>query len=366
MSIFLLYARRLLKRPFVLLVALVMPIVLVQGVILQYRGATSLSVAVSVPDAALRGFVVGELDQQGVGHTIVDPDARASAPGVLVTIDGTLEKIAGDPKALDATVTYGRTNANNVLLATRMNSVVSTLAHLAQNSPTPTELTAAMKAYDAASPGLTTTTHVIGNTNSTVLVSSFNMIVFVMLLLTMSNILVFIKDKTSTTSQRIVISARSKLSYFAQLVGLFAAIAVAEFAVMLAAMTWLFHVPLGLPLDRVAVLVVAFVLFNIFAIALGLLLVNRTTMESVGRLLVTAVTLPMAMLGGALWPLTIMPTWMQNAAQVLPTTWVTQLNGTVFSGFTASPWSVARPLVLLVAACALLLGMLSRLPAERI
>ncbi|MCU1536554.1 MAG: ybhS [Humibacillus sp.] len=366
MSIFLLYARRLLKRPFVLLVALVMPIVLVQGVILQYQGATSLSVAVSVPDAALRAFVVAELDAQGVGHTVVEPAARATAPGVLVSIDGSLDQVAGHPSALGAAVSYGRTNANNVLLATRMNSVVSTLSHLAANSATPAALTAAMAAYDAASPGLTVTTDVIGNSNSTVLVSSFNMIVFVMLLLTMSNILVFIKDKTSTTSQRIVISASSKLSYFAQLVGLFAAIAVAEFAVMLAAMTWLFHVPLGLSPGRVALLVVAFVLFNVFAITLGLLLVSRTTKESVGRLLVTAVTLPMAMLGGALWPLTIMPTWMQNAAQVLPTTWMTQLNGVVFSGFTTTAWEVARPLVLLVGICVVLLGALSRLPAERI
>ena len=164
-------------------------------------------------------------------------------------------------------------------------------------------------------PVQTTKTSVVGNANSTVLVSSFNMIVFVMLLLTMSNLVMFIKDKTHMTTQRILLAARSKLDYYVQLVALFATLAVFEFGVMLAAMTWIFHVPLGLSPLRIGLLVSAFALFNVFAIGLGLLLVSRTTQESVGRLMITAVTLPMAMLGGALWPLSIMPGWMQTASR---------------------------------------------------
>lgn len=366
MSVFALYARRLLKRPFVLLIAIVMPLLLVQGVVLQYDSASKLSVAVSVPDAQLRDFVTTELKAADVGYTVVAPADRGSSDAALIAIDGTVDQIAGNPQALTAKVTYGKVSANNLLLASRLNSIAGSLAYLARTSASPAALLKAMTSFRSTAPPVRTTTTVIGNPNSTVLVSSFNMIAFVMLLLTMSNILMFVKDKTFTTTQRILIASSSRIGYFAQLVALFAAIAVVEFGVMLGGMSLIFHVPLGLSVGRAAVLVTAFVLFNVFAITLGLLLVTRTTKESVARLLVTAVTLPMAMLGGALWPLSIMPGWMQNAAQVLPTTWVTQLNGVLFSGFSASTWSIVRPLALLAAVSALGLVVLSRVSSERI
>lgn len=366
MSVFLLYGRRLLKRPMALLIAVVMPIVLVQGVVLQYKSATGLQVAISVPDSTLRGFVTAELRQADLAYTEVAVADRAATGGVLLAIDGSASAVAGHPERLAAKVSYARVNANNVLLATRMNGIASTLAYLARNAPTEAALGQAITAYGQEKPPVATTRRVIGNTNATVLVSSFNMIVFVMLLLTMSNLVMFIKDKSHMTTQRILVAARSKLSYYVQLVSLFASLAVFEFAVMLAAMTWLFHVPLGLSPVRMGLLVAAFALFNVFAITLGMLLVSRTTQESVGRLLITAVTLPMAMLGGALWPLSIMPGWMQHLAQILPTTWVTSLNASLFSGFALSVGDLARPLGLLAGLAGLMFVVLSRINAEKI
>ncbi len=366
MSVFLLYGRRLLKRPMALIIAVVMPIVLVQGVVLQYKSATALQVTISVPDTTLRGFVTDELDQAGLKYTSVPVAERSSTGGVLLAVDGTAAEVAGHPEKLAAKVSYGRLNANNVLLATRMNGIASTLAYLAQNAPTEAALGRELTAYEKEAAPLSTTTRVIGNTNSTVLVSSFNMIVFVMLLLTMSNLVMFIKDKTHMTTQRILLAARSKLDYYVQLVALFASLAVFEFGVMLAAMTWIFHVPLGLTPVRGGLLVGAFALFNVFAIGLGMLLVSRTTQESVGRLLITAVTLPMAMLGGALWPLSIMPGWMQSVAQVLPTTWVTNLNASLFSGFSLDVWALARPIGLLVGMACVMFVVLSRINSEKI
>ncbi|NHA67707.1 ABC transporter permease [Phycicoccus flavus] len=366
MSVFLLYARRLLKRPFALLVAVVMPLVLVQGVVLQYENATKLTVAVSVPDPTFARFVEGRLDAAGVEHTTVAVADRSSAAGVLVAVDGTPAEVAGHPDALDAHVDQGSVSANGVLLATRLDSIVSTLAYLAGTTHTAQGLERALDRYDAAPAPVRTSTQVLGNPQRTVLQSSFNMIVFVMLLLTMSNILVFLKDKQMTTTQRILVATRSTLTYYLQLVALFALVAVAEFLLMVAAMRWVFHVPVGLSPGRGALLVLAYALFNVVAISVGLLLVSRTEKESVGRLLVTAVTLPAAMLGGALWPLTIMPTWMQQVAQVLPTTWVTQLNGTLFSGFTPPTWDLVRPLLLLGVLAVVLFTALSRLPSERV
>lgn len=365
MGVFLLYARRVLRRPFTLLIAVVMPLVMVQGVILQYNAATAFSVGLSIPDTTMHQFVVNELDKASVGHTDVPVSARSGATGVLVVIDGTTSQIAANPNTMQASVSDNPTNANNVLLATRMNGIVSTIAYLARNSSSAHKLDTAMASFQAAQAPISSATTVIGNTNNTILVASFNMIVFVVLLLTMSTILMFLRDKESTTTQRILVAARSKMSYYLQLVLLFAVIAVAEFFIMLAAMVWLFHVSLGLGWDRILILVLAFTLFNVFAITLGLLLVSRTTQESTGRLLVTTVTLPMAMLGGALWPLSIMPSWMQTVAAVLPTTWLTELNGVLFSGFTLSTWSMVRPLLLLTGVVAVLFVALSRVPSEK-
>jgi ABC-type multidrug transport system permease subunit len=364
MGVFLLYARRVLRRPFTLLIAVVMPLLMVQGVILQYENATAFSVGLSIPDPALHQFVVSELDRASVAHTDIPVSGRSGVAGVLVAIDGTTSQIAASPGTMKAAVSYTPRNATNVLLATRMNGIVSTVAYLARNASAATTLDAAMTRFEAAQAPISSATTVIGNTNNTVLVASFNMIVFVVLLLTMSTILMFLRDKGSTTTQRILVAARGKMSYYLQLVLLFAIIAVAEFAIMLAAMVWLFDVPLGLSWDRVLILVLAFTLFNVFAITLGLLLVSRTTQESTGRLLVTTVTLPMAMLGGALWPLAIMPSWMQTMAMVLPTTWLTELNGVLFSGFTPSTWSMVRPLLLLTGVVAALFAALSRVPSE--
>lgn len=366
MSVLALYARRVLKRPFILLLAVVMPLLLVQGVVLQYNSATHPSVAVSVTDPALRGFVTSELKSANVDYSIVSRADRGSTSDPMLAIDGTVDDAAGNGKAVGAAVSYGKVSANNVLLATRLNSIASTLTNLAQHNATPAQLRASLTAFGHTDPALQVRTEVIGNEHATVLVSSFNMIVFVMLLLTMSNILMFVKDKTFTTTQRILIASRSRLGYVTQLVALFALIAVGEFLVMVAGMRWIFQIPLDLSAGRMAALVGGFVLFNVFAIAFGLLLVTRTASESVARLLVTAVTLPMAMLGGALWPLTIMPQWMQDIAQVLPTTWVTQLNGVLFSGFSPDLWSVLRPLLLLAAAGSVALVGLSRVSSEKL
>ena len=306
MAVFLLYARRMLRRPFVLLVAIIMPLVMVEAIVLQYNAATSFSVGVSVTDPALHEFVVSELDKAGVGHSEVAVNARSKATGVLMAIDSTTTQIAGHPDQVRASVSYHTTNANNVLLAARMNGIVSTISYLARNSADPAVLTTALRTFKTEQSPIRSRTTVTGNSNNTVLVASFNMIVFIVLLLTMSTILMFLRDKTTATSQRILVATRSRLTYYAQLVTLFAIIGVLEFFVMVAAMVWLYRVPLGLSLGRTMVLALGFLLFNVFAIALGLLLVSRTAKESSGRLLVTSVTLPMAMLGGALWPLSIM------------------------------------------------------------
>jgi linearmycin/streptolysin S transport system permease protein len=366
MAVFLLYARRLLRRPFTLVVAVVLPLVMVQAIVLQYDAATSFGVTLSVPDKTLHDLVTTELRKASVTYQDVPVADRSRATGVLLSIDGTADGIVGHPELLRASTTYSTPSSNNVLLAARMNGIVSTISDLAQNSASRPQLAATIARFEAEPAPVRSDTTVIGNPRNTVLVASFNMIVFIVLLLTMSTIMTFIRDKNTTTSQRILVATRSKLTYYAQLVSLFAAIGVAELLVMVAAMVWGFGIPLGLSAGRVVLLAAAFLLFTVFAIALGLLLVSRTTKESTGRLLVTTVTLPMAMLGGALWPLSIMPQWMQRVAEILPTTWLTELNGVLFSGFHYSAWTVARPLVLLVAVGGVLFLALGRVASEKV
>lgn len=366
MAVFLFYAYRVLKRPMTLLISLLLPIALAGGVFAQYQAATSVSVTVAVPDRTLRSFVVERLHAEHVATDIVSAGDVGTATGVVLAVDSTAKQLLDDPSGVDASVTGASSGAAAALLAVRLNALVSTMQYSAEQSSSLAELRSTLHGVEQAKVPIAVSRTVIGNEDSTVLMSTFNMIVFVMLLLTMTNILMFMRDKANSTTQRILVAARSTLSYHLQIVGVYAAIGVAQLAVMVLAMQYLFHVDLGLEPLRLAVLFVAYALLNVFGICLGMLVVSATTKVSVGRIAVTAIVLPVCMLGGALWPSSIMPDWMQSAAWALPTRWVTGLNEHLFSGFAVAQWDVWRPLLLLISICAVLFAILRRIPADRV
>jgi len=366
MAVFLFYAYRVLKRPMTLIISLLLPVALAGGVFAQYQAATSVSVTLAVPDKTLRAFVLDRLHGEDVATNVVSSDEVSSATGVVLEIESSAEEVLVDPDGVDATVSGASTGAAAALLAVRLNALVSTIQYSAGQSTSLSEFRSTLRSVEQAKEPVTVTRTVIGNEDSTILVSTFNMIVFVMLLLTMTNILMFMRDKANSTTQRILVSARSTLSYHVQIVGVYAAIGAAQLAVMVLAMQYLFRVDIGLQPARLVVLFVAYALLNVFGICLGMLIVSATTKVSVGRIAVTAIVLPLCMLGGALWPSSIMPEWMRTIAWVLPTRWVTALNEHLFSGFAVAQWDVWRPILLLVAACALLFALLRRVPADRV
>jgi ABC-type multidrug transport system permease subunit len=365
-NVFMFYSRRVLKRPMTLLVSLVLPLALAYGVVLQYESSSSLTVHVSVSDPVLRHLITKELRSGDVAVETVSRSDRSSVSGVLVALDQSVEDVYASPTDFAPVVSARTTTATTALLSARADAVLSAVPYLARSSTSEAAFVESLRSFETSTSPLDTEATVVGNENSVVLVSAFNMIVFVMLLLTMTNIMMFLKDKSSTTTQRVLAGTTTKLGYYLQIVLVFAVLGVAELLVIIGAMTLLFDIPLGVSLGRVLTLVGAYALLNVFAIALGLLLVSRTTKESVGRIVVTAVVLPLSMLGGALWPLSITPDWMQKAAAVLPTTWVTQLNASLFSGFEPSTWDVARPLLLLALVSVALFALLSRVPSDRV
>ena len=95
------------------------------------------------------------------------------------------------------------------------------------------------------------------------------------LFLTMTNTMLFLGDKIHMTTQRVLLSTHSRLNYYLQTVGVFAAIGIAQFLLMLLLMSTVFQIDLALSIGQLLLLVAAYGLLNIIAAGIGLLLVSR-------------------------------------------------------------------------------------------
>lgn len=368
MRVFELYARRILKRKLTLLLILVLPILFTYSVVAQYDSATKLTVAAYVKDPALNQYLKGMLEKQAVTVTIADKENDAihhDADVGIVLTEGAKE-VFDNPDALSAALYTEGGSFNASSLEVKLNSILSVMKTLAHNSADEAGFEAnLLKTEQSASP-IQVQQSIIGNPNAVVLTSTFNMIVFIMLFLTMTNTMLFLGDKIHMTTQRVLLSTYNRLSYYLQTVGVFAAIGIAQFLLMILLMSTVFQIDLSLSIGQLLLLVAAYGLLNVIAAGIGLLLVSRTTRLSTGRLLISVVSLPLAMLGGTLWSTSIMPEGMQKLAHILPTGWITQLNSEVFSGFSDNGAAIATNMICLLVCAVVLFALLSRVKTENI
>lgn len=368
MRIFELYLRRIFKRKLTFIFILLLPILFTFMVVSQYNDATKVTLALYVEDKAVDTFVTSNLEQQGVtlihegkAEDVVHNDANL---GIVLTASA--EELYANPDGFKIDSYVQESNYNSRTLEVKLNSIFSALKTLAKNAPNAEVFKTNMQQMVDSPAPFKVQQSILGNPNAVVLTSTFNMIVFIMLFLTMTNTLLFLGDKVHMTTARVLLSARSKLSYYLQTVGVFAAIGVGQFLLMIVLMTAVFQIDLEISAARLLLLVLAYGLLNIIAAGIGLLLVSRTTKQSTGRLLVTVVSLPLAMLGGTLWPSSIMPEGMQKFAKILPTQWITELNNEMFSGFSGSNGAITTHFISLLAGAAVIFLLLTRVKTEDI
>lgn len=368
MRVFELYARRILKRRLTLLLIIVLPVLFTYSVVAQYDSATKLTVATYVEDPTLDNYLTAMLEKQEVTvtHAEMEEDAIHHDADVGLVLTTSTKDVFANPDTLSAAFYSEGGSFNASSLEIKLNSILSVLQTLAHNSADEASFEANLvKSEQSASP-IQVKQSIIGNPNAVVLTSAFNMIVFIMLFLTMTNTMLFLGDKIHMTTQRVLLSTYSRLNYYLQTVGVFAAIGIAQFLLMILLMSTVFQIDLSLSIGQLLLLVAAYGLLNVIAAGIGLLLVSRTTRLSTGRLLISVVSLPLAMLGGTLWDASIMPEGMQKLSRLLPTGWITQLNSEVFSGFSGNTASITTHMVCLLLCAAVLFCLLSRVKTENI
>ncbi|MBH5320076.1 ABC transporter permease [Paenibacillus sp. GSMTC-2017] len=368
MLVFELYMKRILKRKLTFVLLILLPILFTYSVVAQYEQATKVTLTVYAEDAELGAFVTGMLEKQGV--TIKQAEKADDAIGhntnLGIVLNETVNGVYANPDDLSIAMYEKGKSFTSSSLEVKLNSVFSVLKTIAKNAPDEGAFLDGIKKAAESEPPIQVQSSILGNPNAVILTSTFNMIVFIIMFLTMTNTMLFLGDKVHTTTQRILLASFSKLSYFMQTAAVFAVIGVTQFLFMIALMSGVFQIDLGLNIGELLLLVLAYGVLNVVAAGIGLLLVSRTTRLSTGRLLITVVCLPLSMLGGTLWPSSIMPEGMQKIASILPTNWITELNDAMFSGFTDNVAVVAMNITSLFLLAAVLFLILMRVRTENI
>lgn len=368
MRIFELYLKRIVKRRLTLIFMVLLPILFTFMVVTQYNDATKVSLALYAPDPAVNSYVSAMLEKQDVTliHAEDADSAVHSSANLGIVFSQSAEELYANPDGMKIESYAKEANFNSKSLEVKLNSVFSALQTLAKNAPAAEAFKENMKLMEDSPAPIQVEPSILGNPNAVILTSAFNMIVFIMLFLTMTNTLLFLGDKVHSTTERVLLTAKNKLSYYLQTVGVFAAIGVVQFLLMIALMSGAFGIDLELSTSHLLLLILAYGLLNVIAAGIGLLLVSRTTKQSTGRLLVTVVSLPLAMLGGTLWPSSIMPEGMQRFARILPTRWITELNTELFSGFPGSNGAVTIHFISLLGCAAVIFLLLTRVKTQDI
>ncbi|HHK5554932.1 ABC transporter permease [Bacillus tropicus] len=197
--------------------------------------------------------------------------------------------------------------------------------------------------------------------NAYILTSTFNMIVSVMVFLSMINTLLFLRNQTDPTTERILLTVKNKFSYYLQVVGAITVVTIAQLVLMIILIIYFFKINLIISMRELSLLLLVYGLLIILVIGLGLILRKQTAKSSTGRLLVIIVALLLTILGGTLWPIAIMPEGLQAIAKILPTYWVTEINGQVFYGLVRSGHEILIYIIALFSCICLIFFMLTRM-----
>ena len=148
--------------------------------------------------------------------------------------------------------------------------------------------------------------------------SSPGMMVMFAMFTMLGGAITLIQERQDGTLRRLLVMPISKLSVLAgKLSGVFIT-GLIQIITLIVAGALLFSVPWGQSPIALVLLILAFA----FAItSLGMMMAAITRTMAQANSLNTVIVLVMASLGGAWWPLEIVPQWMQNIGRLFPTFW---------------------------------------------
>jgi ABC-2 type transport system permease protein len=148
--------------------------------------------------------------------------------------------------------------------------------------------------------------------------SSPGMMVMFAMFTMLGGAITLIQERQEGTLRRLLVMPISKLSVLTgKLSGVFVT-GLLQISILIVAGALLFSVPWGRSPMALLLLILAFA----YAItSLGMMMAALTRTMAQANSLNTVIVLVMASLGGAWWPLEIMPQWMQTLGRFFPTSW---------------------------------------------
>lgn len=193
-------------------------------------------------------------------------------------------------------------------------------------------------------------------------VASMGLLGLNMLFLAMFATISLIRDRENRTLYRILVSPLSQRSYMLQSIFSFLVVMLLQLAGVFFVAHYVFQIYFGLSIPN---LLLVMAVFSVVCVAFGVALstLARTTRQAgaASSLLIV----PMCMLGGLLWPREIMPVFLQNIGQLMPTAWMIDAATKVVNGssLTGVGWEIM--VMLLYALVFFLLGSWRRVDLAR-
>ena len=134
--------------------------------------------------------------------------------------------------------------------------------------------------------------------------------------------LLLLTDRLRGVFDRAQLTPLTRRSYFGQYFLSMLVIAVAQLVLVLVVVPQLTPVSYGQTLTQIGGVVGAVLSFTLFIVALSLLIHRFGKNQLVAAAVSSVITLPMLMLGGALWPRDVVPELLQQIGQFSPVWWL--------------------------------------------
>lgn len=161
-----------------------------------------------------------------------------------------------------------------------------------------------------------------------------------------------LKDKVSGLYTRIKSGPITNASYRIQIFLSYVCIAMFQLLAVFLIMRYWLAMDIG---DIFVPLFIVMLLFAICCVSLGTFVTSISSNSTQASVLLNLLNIPMCMLGGALWPIDIMPESLRNISVLFPTTWVLEAAEKIVAGEALS--SLGLELSVLAGITVLLLGL---------
>ena len=169
----------------------------------------------------------------------------------------------------------------------------------------------------------------VGNKAKTAAAMAF--IVLNMLFSATSATNIILKDREKNIFTRLFTTPLSRFSYITQSLIAFLVITFTQITLYFLMFKFIFKFNLG---ENPLSIYLLFLIFGIFTISLGVFITTHSKDLRVSGTITTLIILPFAMLGGCFWPREVMPSFLKNISEFVPTTWINTATSNVLYGGT--------------------------------